>query len=46
VQRVTWRLKESFPGRLLTAEITPEDPNLMKQYGFDAIWVHSGYFGE
>jgi hypothetical protein len=44
-QSVTWRLKEAYPGRLLTAEITPEDPNLMKAYGFDAIWVHSGYFG-
>lgn len=46
LQRVTWRLKQEFPGRILTAEITPEDPNLMNEYGFDAIWVHSGYFGE
>eukprot|EP00878_Enallax_costatus_P013457 GHUV01014072.1.p1 GENE.GHUV01014072.1~~GHUV01014072.1.p1 ORF type:complete len:359 (+),score=43.42 GHUV01014072.1:1072-2148(+) len=44
VQRVTWRMKQEHPGKILTAEITPEDPNLMNQYGFDAIWVHSGYF--
>lgn len=44
VQEITWALKQRYPGRILTAEITPEDPQLMAQYGFDAIWVHSGYF--
>ncbi len=42
LQEVTWHLKQYYPGRILTAEITPEDPHLMQQYGFDAIWVHSG----
>ena len=42
LQEVTWALKQGYPGRILTAEITPEDPHLMAQYGFDAIWVHSG----
>jgi hypothetical protein len=41
-QEVTWALKQRYPGRFLSAEITPEDPQLMAQYGFDAIWVHSG----
>lgn len=41
-QQVTWALKQGYPGRILTAEITPEDPRLMAEYGFDAIWVHSG----
>jgi hypothetical protein len=42
VQEITWALKQGYPGRFLSAEITPEDPQLMAQYGFDAIWVHSG----
>jgi hypothetical protein len=42
LQEVTWSLKQTYPDRILTAEITPEDPQLMAQYGFDAIWVHSG----
>eukprot|EP00887_Chlorella_sp_A99_P003655 scaffold7.g3655.t1 len=41
---VTWAMRQGYPGRILTAEITPEDPRLMEEYGFDAIWVHSGYF--
>uniref|UniRef100_A0A383W668 1,4-alpha-glucan branching enzyme n=1 Tax=Tetradesmus obliquus TaxID=3088 RepID=A0A383W668_TETOB len=44
VQEITWGLKQRYPGRFLSAEITPEDPRLMAEYGFDAIWVHSGYF--
>lgn len=42
LQEATWTLRQRYPGRILTAEITPEDPQLMVQYGFDAIWVHSG----
>jgi hypothetical protein len=42
LQEVTWALKQRYPGRFLSAEITPEDPKLMAEYGFDAIWVHSG----
>ncbi|KAI3423988.1 hypothetical protein D9Q98_009821 [Chlorella vulgaris] len=44
VQEITWSMRDRFPGRWLSAEITPEDPQLMAAYGFDAIWVHSGYF--
>jgi hypothetical protein len=46
LQEVTWALKQRYPGRFLSAEITPEDPQLMAQYGFDAIWVHSGELGK
>lgn len=42
---MTWALKSGYPGRFLSAEITPEDPALMQEYGFDAIWVHSGQQG-
>jgi 1,4-alpha-glucan branching enzyme len=31
MQRITWQLREKFPGKLLTADMTPEDPNMMKQ---------------
>ena len=41
-QEVTWALRRDHPAAILTAEITPEDPQLMAAYGFDAIWVHSG----
>lgn len=41
---MTWALHDQFPGSLLTAEITPEDPRGVHELGFDALWVHSGYF--
>jgi len=44
VQELTWRLRESYPGRILTAEVTPENPMSVQQLGFDSVWVHSGYF--
>ncbi|KIZ02351.1 1,4-alpha-glucan branching enzyme [Monoraphidium neglectum] len=44
VQAMTWALRSQYPGRLLTAEITPEDPRGVHELGFDALWVHSGYF--
>lgn len=39
---LTRRLHASFPGRLLTAEVTPENPTSITELGFDAVWVHSG----
>jgi len=44
VQELTWRLREQFPGRLLSAEVTPENPMAVQELGFDSVWVHSGYF--
>lgn len=41
-QAMTWELHEQFPGRILTAEITPENPRGVHELGFDALWVHSG----
>ncbi len=32
------------PGSYLTAEVTPENPKAVHELGFDALWVHSGYF--
>eukprot|EP01023_Acetabularia_acetabulum_P029445 TRINITY_DN2779_c0_g1_i1.p1 TRINITY_DN2779_c0_g1~~TRINITY_DN2779_c0_g1_i1.p1 ORF type:complete len:684 (-),score=140.22 TRINITY_DN2779_c0_g1_i1:276-2021(-) len=44
VQHLTYRIRETFPGRLLSAEVTPENPQAVHDYGFDSLWVHSGYF--
>lgn len=44
VQAMTWSLHERFPGRILTAEVTPENPQSVHDLGFDSVWVHSGYF--
>lgn len=44
VKELTWRLRSAFPGRILTAEVTPENPMSVRELGFDSVWVHSGYF--
>jgi hypothetical protein len=28
IQRLTWRIKQTYPGRFLTAEVTPENPQV------------------
>jgi len=43
-QYLTWNIREAFPGRLLSAEVTPENPQALQELGFDSLWVHSGYF--
>lgn len=37
---MTWSLHERFPGRILTAEVTPENPQSVHDLGFDSVWVH------
>ncbi|GLC39115.1 hypothetical protein PLESTB_000005900 [Pleodorina starrii] len=44
IQALTWSLRSRFPGRILTAEVTPENPQSVHELGFDSVWVHSGYF--
>jgi len=44
IQECNWRLHQEFPGRLLTAEVTPENPTSISELGYDSVWVHSGYF--
>lgn len=44
IKRLTWHLHQNYPGRLLTAEVTPENPQSVHELGFDSVWVHSGYF--
>ncbi|GFH23258.1 predicted protein, partial [Haematococcus lacustris] len=44
IQELTWKLKDQLPGRFLTAEVTPENPQSVHECGFHSVWVHSGYF--
>eukprot|EP00189_Rhodosorus_marinus_P009067 CAMPEP_0184752574 /NCGR_PEP_ID=MMETSP0315-20130426/43648_1 /TAXON_ID=101924 /ORGANISM="Rhodosorus marinus, Strain UTEX LB 2760" /LENGTH=547 /DNA_ID=CAMNT_0027231913 /DNA_START=1256 /DNA_END=2899 /DNA_ORIENTATION=+ len=44
VTNLTWAMHEQHPGRILTAEVTPENPQALHDYGLDSLWVHSGYF--
>ncbi|KAG2484155.1 hypothetical protein HYH03_017036 [Edaphochlamys debaryana] len=44
IQALTFSLRHRFPGRILTAEVTPENPQSVHDLGFDSVWVHSGYF--
>jgi hypothetical protein len=37
VQGITWHLHEQFPGRILTAEVTPENPMSVHELGFDSV---------
>lgn len=41
---LTFHAHERGPGCYLTAEVTPENPKAVHELGFDALWVHSGYF--
>lgn len=41
---LTWSCRERFPGVIMTAEVTPENPQAVHDLGFDSLWVHSGYF--
>mmetsp|Transcript_6640 Transcript_6640/g.16965 ORF Transcript_6640/g.16965 Transcript_6640/m.16965 type:complete len:708 (+) Transcript_6640:398-2521(+) len=40
----TAHLHSNYPGCLLIAEITPENPEGIHRLGFDSLWTHSGYF--
>lgn len=42
VKELTFSLREAYPGRILTAEVTPENPMSVRELGFDSVWVHSG----
>ncbi|KAG1668585.1 hypothetical protein FOA52_007320 [Chlamydomonas sp. UWO 241] len=44
VKELTTTLRAAYPGRILTAEVTPENPMSVRELGFDSVWVHSGYF--
>lgn len=44
LKNITFRLKEEFPGRFLIAEVVPENPNYLKECGFDSCWIHSSYY--
>lgn len=39
VKDLTWKIRDAFPGRILTAEVTPENPMSVRELGFDSVWV-------
>eukprot|EP00919_Chromeraceae_sp_WS-2016_P012280 GHVR01028702.1.p1 GENE.GHVR01028702.1~~GHVR01028702.1.p1 ORF type:complete len:508 (-),score=152.88 GHVR01028702.1:206-1729(-) len=46
---MTQNLRKEFPGKVLIAEVTPEDPKTCRPVehggcGFDSVWVHSAYY--
>eukprot|EP00920_Eleutheroschizon_duboscqi_P006917 GHVT01016081.1.p1 GENE.GHVT01016081.1~~GHVT01016081.1.p1 ORF type:complete len:400 (-),score=118.34 GHVT01016081.1:261-1460(-) len=44
LQELTAGLRAAFPGRILIAEVTPENPKICNDAGFDSCWIHSGYY--
>lgn len=44
LQEMTRELKEHYPDKFLIAEITPENPAVITQAGFDSCWVHAAHF--
>eukprot|EP01069_Polyplicarium_translucidae_P008171 Polyplicarium_translucidae@DN3193_c0_g1_i3.p1 len=41
---VVGELKRRHPGKILIAEITPENPAICRDVKFDGCWVHSTYY--
>jgi len=44
LQEMTYEIKHYYPGKILIAEITPENPAVVTNAGFDACWIHSAHF--
>ena len=41
---MTAQLKADYPEKFLVAEVTPENPKVVSEAGFDACWVHAAHF--
>lgn len=44
LQQMTWEIRRHHPEVFLIAEITPENPAVVRDAGFDACWIHSTHF--
>lgn len=44
LQEMTREFKKHYPGKMLIAEVTPEDPAVITEVGFDSCWVHAAHF--
>ncbi|MEW5816844.1 MAG: alpha-amylase family glycosyl hydrolase [Spirochaetota bacterium] len=44
LQEMTWEIKRYYPGKILVAEITPENPAVINDAGFDSCWIHAAHF--
>lgn len=43
-RRLTWALRQDYPEVFLIAEVTPEDPAVINDAGYDACWIHAAHF--
>ncbi|KAH7649501.1 hypothetical protein FG379_001127 [Cryptosporidium bovis] len=41
---ITDKLRSKYRNKYFIAEIVPENPNYIKEYGFDSCWIHSSYY--
>ena len=44
LQEMTRELKTHYPDKILIAEITPENPAVITDAGFDSCWLHAAHF--
>ncbi|MGA1870859.1 MAG: alpha-amylase family glycosyl hydrolase [bacterium] len=44
LQEMTYEIKHHYPGKILIAEVTPENPAVIMEAGFDSCWVHAAHF--
>ena len=44
LQEITYEIRQYYPGKILIAEITPENPAVVTQAGFDSCWIHAAHF--
>jgi 1,4-alpha-glucan branching enzyme len=44
LQEMTHEIRHQYPGKFLAAEITPENPAVITDAGFDACWIHAAHF--
>jgi 1,4-alpha-glucan branching enzyme len=44
LREMTAEIKAHHPGVFLVAEVTPENPNVVTDAGFDSCWVHAAHF--
>ena len=44
LQEMTYEMRAHYPGCFLVAEITPENPAVINDAGFDSCWLHAAHF--
>ncbi|HYA88691.1 MAG TPA: alpha amylase C-terminal domain-containing protein, partial [Nitrospirota bacterium] len=44
LQEMTYDIRQHYPGKIMIAEITPDNSAVVTSAGFDSSWVHSAHF--